>query len=118
MATHDFNNDKKDAGDIGAGHSVTALYEIIPADAAPKPELGDALRYRKAVVPQEGAVARELLTVKLRYKLPEADTSTLVEYPIADPAPIAAVVDGRGTALFSFQLPRLDAESAAGNLRN
>jgi Ca-activated chloride channel family protein len=83
MASQDFNNDKKDAGEIGAGHTVTALYEIIPADAAPRPELGESLRYRKAVVPQEGEVARELLTVKLRYKLPEADTSTLLEFSAA-----------------------------------
>jgi secreted protein with Ig-like and vWFA domain len=119
MAAADFNNDKKDAGDVGAGHSVTALYEVVPAAAAPKPELGEGLRYRKAVVPQEGALARELLTVKLRYKLPEADTSTLVEYPIADPANLAAVANGRGeTALFSVQLQRLDAKSAADSLRS
>ena len=83
MASQDFNNDKKDAGDVGAGHTVTALYEIVPAGESPKPELGETLRYRKAVVPQEGEVARELLTVKLRYKLPEADTSTLLEFPAA-----------------------------------
>ena len=83
MASQDFNNDKQDAGEIGAGHTVTALYEVVPADAAPKPELGETLRYRKAVVPQEGELARELLTVKLRYKLPEADVSTLLEFPAA-----------------------------------
>ena len=83
MASQDFNNDKKDAGEVGAGHTVTALYEIVPAAESPKPELGDTLRYRKAVVPQEGDVARELLTVKLRYKLPEADSSTLLEFPAA-----------------------------------
>lgn len=92
MAAQDFNNDAKDAGDIGAGHTVTALYEILPAGEAPKPLLGDTLRYRKAVVPQEGGLARELLTVKLRYKLPEADTSTLVEVPINDPnSPVSGV---------------------------
>jgi len=94
MASQDFNNDAKDAGDIGAGHSVTALYEILPAGEAPRPELGDSLRYRKAVVPQEGGLARELLTVKLRYKLPEADKSTLVEVPIDDPR--ALPVSGLG----------------------
>jgi Ca-activated chloride channel family protein len=83
LAAQDFNDDRKDAGDIGAGHTVTALYEIVPAGEAPRPELGDTLRYRKAVVPQEGALARELLTVKLRFKLPEADASTLIEVPIS-----------------------------------
>jgi Ca-activated chloride channel family protein len=92
MAAQDFNNDAKDAGDIGAGHTVTALYETIPTGEAPKPLLGDTLRYRNVVVPKEGGLANELLTVKLRYKLPEADTSTLVEVPVNDPkAPVAGV---------------------------
>jgi Ca-activated chloride channel family protein len=86
MAAQDFNNDAKDAGDIGAGHTVTALYETLPAGEAPRPLVGDTLRYRKAVVPQEGGLAQELLTVKLRYKLPEGDTSTLVEVPVANKA--------------------------------
>ncbi len=83
MPAQDFNNDAKDAGDIGAGHTVTALYEILPAGEPPKPELGDGLRYRKAVVPTDGPLASELLTVKLRYKQPEGDASTLVEVPVA-----------------------------------
>lgn len=87
MAAQDFHNDAKDAGDIGAGHTVTALYEITQAGPVPKPQLGDTLRYRAAVVPQEGALSRELLTVKLRYKLPEGDTSTLFEVPFNDPRP-------------------------------
>jgi Ca-activated chloride channel family protein len=92
MAAQDFNNDAKDAGDIGAGHTVTALYETMPAGEAPKPFVGDTLRYRSVVVPKEGGLAKELLTVKLRYKLPEADTSTLVEVPITDPkAPVSGV---------------------------
>ncbi|MBI3864245.1 MAG: von Willebrand factor type A domain-containing protein [Planctomycetia bacterium] len=118
MPAADFNNDQKDAGDVGAGHSVTALYEVVPAGEAPKPILGDALRYRKAVVPQEGALAQELLTVKLRYKLPEADASTLVEYPVSSPANIATVADGRNpVAFYSVQLNRLDAAPAADKLR-
>ena len=118
MASQDFNNDKKDAGDIGAGHTVTALYEIIPADAAPKPELGDSLRYRKAVVPQEGEVARELLTVKVRYKLPEADVSTLLEFPAVNPVNVAAVAEARaGEASYSVKLQRFDATPAANSLR-
>jgi hypothetical protein len=64
---------------------VTALYELAPASEPARPELGDSLRYRKTVAPQDGPLAHELLTVKLRYKLPEADTSTLVEVPITDP---------------------------------
>src|SRR5262245_15044900 len=85
MAAQDFNNDAKDAGDIGAGHTVTALYETLPAGDAPRPLVGDTLRYRNVVIPKEGGLANELLTVKLRYKLPEADTSTLLEVPVIDP---------------------------------
>jgi Ca-activated chloride channel family protein len=116
MASQDFNNDKKDAGEIGAGHTVTALYEIIPADAAPKPELGDSLRYRKAVVPQEGEVARELLTVKVRYKLPEADTSTLLEVPALSPVIAEVLPESRGA--YALDLHRLKADPAAASLRS
>lgn len=83
MASQDFANDKKDAGDIGAGHTVTALYEVFPAGLITRPTDAESLRYRKAALP-EGDLARELLTVKLRYKLPEADASTLVQVPITD----------------------------------
>lgn len=83
MASQDFANDKKDAGDIGAGHTVTALYEVFPAGLITRPTDADTLRYRKTALP-EGDLARELLTVKLRYKLPEADASTLVQVPITD----------------------------------
>ncbi len=96
MAAQDFNNDAKDAGDIGAGHTVTALYETLPAGEAPKPLLGDTLRYRAAVVPQDGGLAQELLTVKLRYKLPESDTSTLVEVPVNVPKAGAPEVGAAG----------------------
>jgi Ca-activated chloride channel homolog len=84
MAAEDFNNDKKDAGEIGAGHRVTALYEIEPVAVAPKqPALPptDELRYQKKqqVATEPPAVAEndetsgELLAVKLRYKQPEGD---------------------------------------------
>lgn len=72
----DFDNDKIDAGEIGSGHSVTALYEIIPAS-------GDShktqLKYQTGNVPVESS---ELLTVKLRYKAPNGNTSKLLEYPV------------------------------------
>lgn len=75
----DFNNDAVDAGDIGAGHTVTALYEITPAGSGA--ELNDALRYGTAGT---GAVANEdeFGFLKLRYKAPEGDASKLVEMPI------------------------------------
>ncbi|MBF0485169.1 MAG: VWA domain-containing protein [Candidatus Omnitrophica bacterium] len=70
----DFNDDKKDAGEIGAGHTVTALYEIIPAGSAEKTADVDALKYQKA----ETVKSDEMLTLKLRYKEPKEDTSKLI----------------------------------------
>ena len=80
MAAQDFNNDKKDAGEIGAGHTVTALYEIIPATPQTKPTV-DKLKYQQRVEPKKGG-AKEVLTVKLRYKQPDADKSTKIEFPL------------------------------------
>jgi Ca-activated chloride channel family protein len=77
----DFNNDKKDAGEMGAGHTVTALYEIVPADAdTPLPTV-DPLRYQE-VRDRRDAAAGELATVKLRYKKPDSDTSRLLTHPV------------------------------------
>jgi secreted protein with Ig-like and vWFA domain len=103
LKTEDFNNDKKDAGEIGAGHTVTALYEIVPAgktiEATPAV---DDLKYQK---PAEDAAAaqrktldaihdiqrtlsadatNELLTLKMRYKAPDGDTSQKLEWPVTD----------------------------------
>ena len=78
----DFNNDKVDAGEIGAGTSVTALYEITPVGSGA--ELNDPLRYGDkpaAPVASDGKPG-ELGYLKLRYKLPKSDSSTLVETPI------------------------------------
>ena len=78
----DFNDDKKDAGEIGAGHTVTALYEIIPTgtSVSTSPAV-DPLKYQP-VEPKKESVERsaEILTVKLRYKQPTSDTSTKVEF--------------------------------------
>jgi Ca-activated chloride channel family protein len=86
LAKEDFNDDKKDAGEIGAGHTVTALYEIVPvgiqADAIAPPT--DELKYQKGVSLTEAAGSEEVLTVKMRYKEPDGDTSKLVEFPLAD----------------------------------
>ncbi len=81
LAREDFNNDKVDAGDIGAGHRITALYEVIPVG---KTGLLDTLRYTQQLpVAADARASNELANVKLRYKKPESDTSQLLEYPIA-----------------------------------
>ncbi|MCG3127523.1 MAG: hypothetical protein CHACPFDD_02383 [Phycisphaerae bacterium] len=122
LAAQDFNDDTKDAGEIGAGHTVTALYEIVPAggnvpqEPLPPPlpdHLLDApdistidprdlpawmteapldysdpkvdpLRYQLAGNALDAEVSSELLTLKLRYKQPDGDTSALLEFPVVD----------------------------------
>lgn len=75
----DFNNDKVDAGEIGSGHSVTALYEIIPAKGMDSGS-ESTLKYQTS---QKNLVdSTELLTVNLRYKAPNGNKSTLLSYPV------------------------------------
>jgi len=86
LSKEDFNNDKKDAGEIGAGHTVTALYEIVPAGKEGKGSV-DPLKYQpeEKKAPEEkpaGALNGELLTVKLRYKEPDGSVSKLIEVPV------------------------------------
>src|SRR5690606_12095287 len=77
----DFNNDRVDAGDIGAGHTVTAIYEITPAGSGA--ELVDPLRYDTERPAQaEAPASDEYGFLKMRFKLPEEDTSRLIEAPI------------------------------------
>jgi Ca-activated chloride channel family protein len=93
LRNEDFNNDKKDAGDIGAGHTVTALYELTPTAAVPAnatPAAVDALKYQRPASLAEAAQNGELLTLKLRYKQPDADQSQLIEHPVKDGGKIYA----------------------------
>jgi Ca-activated chloride channel family protein len=95
LAAQDFNNDRKDAGEMGAGHTVTVLYEVIPAGNESR-DTGDAgrprvdpLKYQQGETPVSRPVTRpvdrsngEWLTVKTRYKLPESDTSELMSVAV------------------------------------
>jgi Ca-activated chloride channel family protein len=84
MAKEDFNDDAKKAGVIGAGHTVTALYEIIPP-GKPVPASGvDPLKYQKPLETTRAASGDELGTVKIRYKDPEGEKSRLMEFPVRD----------------------------------
>ncbi|MFO7933323.1 MAG: von Willebrand factor type A domain-containing protein [Bacteroidales bacterium] len=83
----DFNDDKKDAGEMGAGHTVTALYELIPAGSDEPLKSIDPLKYQSGheqpgEMNMEADPSAELITVKLRYKQPDGDTSTKVEIPV------------------------------------
>ncbi len=83
LADRDFNDDTKDAGEIGAGHQVTALYQLVPKGAQRDPGI-DPLRYQPAPEPEPVAdtpVNPEWMNVKLRYKEPEGDVSRLIEIP-------------------------------------
>jgi len=82
MAKEDFNDDRKDAGEIGAGHTVTALYEIVPAGRSTAGPAVDPLKYQTPAEPSRAATAGELLTIKLRYKEPDEEVSRLLAVPI------------------------------------
>jgi Ca-activated chloride channel homolog len=92
LAKQDFNDDSKDAGEVGSGHAVTALYEVIPASVGfhQRPRV-DPNRYSKKGVKKEPAriepieaASDELLFVKVRYKLPAGDKSTRLSLPVKD----------------------------------
>jgi len=86
LRAEDFNDDRKDAGDIGAGHTVTALYEVVPASATNKTRLPgvDPLRYQTTRELSGEARSGELLTLKLRYKMPLGQRSRLLSTPVMD----------------------------------
>ena len=84
MADRDFNDDTKDAGEIGAGHTVTALYEVVPVGVELDVPQVSPLKYQRPSQPTERAASNELLTVKLRHKLPDADKSTEQSFALMD----------------------------------
>ncbi len=84
LADEDFNDDAKDAGDMGAGHAVTALYEIVPVGAPLDVRLGtvDSLRYQQGGARVRGDRNGDWATVKIRYKRPEGGASRLLSQPV------------------------------------
>jgi Ca-activated chloride channel homolog len=87
LKKEDFNNDQKDAGELGAGHSVTALYEVITTDS--KEALNskvDELKYSQTTVNKNASASNELMTVKFRYKNPKDTVSKLIIQTLADKA--------------------------------
>ncbi len=84
LKKEDFADDTKDAGELGAGHTVTALYEVIPYGSKEEvPVVGD-LKYQMVKIDPEAYRSKEILTVKLRYKKPDGEKSQLLEIPLAD----------------------------------
>jgi Ca-activated chloride channel family protein len=85
LLDEDFNDDKKDAGELGSGHTVTALYEIIPVGVESEfIKSVDPLKYQKNEVEKVAYDTRELLTLKLRYKKPDGNTSKLITTTVLD----------------------------------
>jgi len=90
LADRDFDDDAKDAGELGAGHSVTALYEIVPASSDEAVPGVGALKYQ-AQTRTPASASDDLLTVKLRWKAPDARASRLTEVVVRDtPTPLTA----------------------------
>lgn len=84
LKSEDFNNDKKDAGELGSGHTVTALYEIIPVGVESEFYKIDELKYQTTKVEPKATQSNELMTIKLRYKKPNSDVSKLIVHPLID----------------------------------
>ena len=102
LAARDFNDDRKDAGEMGAGHTVTALYEIVPPGESIEAPGIDPLKYQTAprIAPRTGA--DELATVKVRYKAPEGETSQLMSVPVHDRAGVMSANLGFASAVVQF----------------
>ena len=103
MKREDFNNDKVDAGDIGIGHTVTALYEITPVGA--EGPLVDPLRYQlpgpAAPAASTGDSSDEYAFVKIRYKAPDGDTSELITTPVSTAVEAATIAAAPQDARFA-----------------
>ncbi len=84
MTKEDFNDDAKKAGVIGAGHAVTALYELVPPEVYAREKSVDPLKYQKPAPPAPAAHSDEIATVKIRSKDPEKDKSVLSEFVVED----------------------------------
>lgn len=85
LAAEDFNDDLKDAGELGAGHTVTALYEVIPTGVKSTfSTTVDPLKYQEKPSPKIVKNTKEIMTIKLRYKQPNGNKSQLIEQPIID----------------------------------
>ena len=112
MAREDFADDKKDAGEMGAGHAVTALYEVVPVGARPVALGGDSLTYQKVSLRPSAQRSSELMTVRLRYKDPDGTRSRLLSTAIVDRGGSVASRDLRfASAVAAFALVLRNSEN-------
>ena len=113
LADEDFNDDTKDAGELGAGHTVTALYEVVPVGVAVPREEVDDLRYQAQ--PDDlpaSAFEDEMMYVKIRYKDPDGTKSKLLEQAVADRSGSPSVDFRFATAVAGFGMLLRDSEHA------
>ncbi|NJM64516.1 MAG: VWA domain-containing protein [Acaryochloris sp. RU_4_1] len=120
LRDQDFNDDRKDAGEIGAGHTVTALYEIIPAGITSDVQLPkvDPLKFQKPSTPTTTAQSQDLIHLKLRYKQPNGNTSQLISAFVPDQnRPLTAASDNlkfsSAVAMFGMMLRDSDYKGEA-----
>ena len=116
LRKEDFNNDRTDAGEMGAGHTVTALYEIVPAGGRMPAGDVDPLKYqRPTTVAVPSSPSDEVMTVKVRYKAADGDTSKLLEFPVrqASPKMTANIGFASAVAEFGMLLRRSDFKGSA-----
>jgi len=110
LAKEDFKDDRKDAGELGSGHSVTALYEVVPAGARPVALSDDSLTYEQVSLRPGARHSNELLTVRVRYKDPKGSTSRLLEAPVNDRSGAASEDMRFASAVAEFALLLRDSE--------
>src|SRR5690606_25412745 len=115
----DFNNDRVDAGDIGSGHTVTAIYEVMPVGSPAR--MIDDLRYGEAGQGEGVSNAGEYAFVKIRYKTPREDASRLIETPVSDENAVSSFAEAGedlrfsvAVAAFGQKLRGTDAVAAYG----
>jgi Ca-activated chloride channel family protein len=111
LRTEDFDDDTKDAGEIGAGHSVTALYEIVPRGGTVREPTAEPLRYQTVRSSGRSGNGNELMYVKLRYKLPDASASRWLDHVVPFSQPTAGSTDLRfAAAVAAFGMILRDSE--------
>ena len=111
LSREDFADDRKDAGEIGAGHTVTALYEVVPVGATPVATGSDSLTYQQVAIRQSAHRSAELMTVRLRYKEPTGSRSRLLSTPIVDEGNAASPDLRFASAVAAFSMLLRNAES-------
>ncbi len=112
LAKEDFADDRKDAGELGAGHTVTALYEVVPVGAKAVALVDDSLVYQHVSLRPGTAHSLDLLTVRLRFKEPAGSTSKLITTSVSDHESGAASEDMRfASAVAAFAMLLRDSEN-------